>query len=224
MRKLKKDYQRKDWRNPFFPKKSRPKKRKRIKFLVLILFDVFIAGLYFLNLAEQRKAENVIIEGNEQLASVLWVTGAEQYYLDSSGSAVRKIEESDLVVQTGEAGVEVIRPEASAGRYPVVWDQSNDSVGIGQPVIAGDQLNFIVILNDRLVQSADFDISHYNLANAKARDITLVVKEGWEAYFTFDDSAENQVELLLSVLQQKIKNRRDLEYVDLRFGEKIFWK
>ena len=224
MRKLKKDYQRKDLRNPFFPKKSRPKKRKRIKFLVLILLVVFIAGLYFLNSAEQRKTKDSKVGGNEQPASVLWVTGAEQYYLDSSGSAVRKIEESDLVVQTGEAGVEVIRPEASAGRYPVVWDQSNDSVGIGQPVIAGDQLNFIVILNDRLVQSADFDISHYNLANAKARDITLVVKEGWEAYFTFDDSAENQVELLLSVLQQKIKNRRDLEYVDLRFGEKVFYK
>lgn len=287
--KRRRDYQRKDFKNPFFPKKNQSKKTKRTKFLVFILFIVVIFSLYFLNSVDQLQIKIIIVEGNErisqqeirdiildqlekrrwlifdqgnilffsqrqvrrelnqsylfeeltikkkyfdtivikvkeQIASAVWVTAGEQYYLDSNGSAIRKIESGDLVVQTGEGGVEVIRPEASASRYPVVWDQSNDSVGIGQPIITIDQLNFVVALNNQLTQAADFDISHYNVANAKARDIILVTKEGWEAYFTFNDSAKDQVDFLFSVLQQKIKNRQDLEYVDLRFGEKVFWK
>ena len=50
-------------------------------------------------------------------------------------------------------------------------------------------------------------------------------QQGWEVYFSRQDPLVKQVENLAAVLNQHIKNnKRFLDYVDVRYGNKIFYK
>ena len=284
----KKDYQKKNFQNPFFPKTQKLKRRLFKRFwLILIIF--IIAGLYFLNSADQLRIENIEVAGNEyikgqdiesviweqttkkrwflfsqsnivffsknsakkalagnyffdqlsikkkypdtlevkvkeKISSLLWVSGGGQYYLDLRGIVIRKLTGDDLLIKAGEGQTDVVRSEASSGRYPLIYDQSNTPVEIGQPAVSPKVADFIVNLTNQLNTGADFDISHYNIVGPDSREIILVTNEGWAARFNLEDSVRSQGDLLLSILYQKVEDRNSLEYIDLRFGDKVFWK
>jgi hypothetical protein len=55
-------------------------------------------------------------------------------------------------------------------------------------------------------------------------EVTMVTTQGWKVYFKIDTDPEYQAKLLETILGQKITNRSKLEYIDLRFGERVFYR
>lgn len=286
--KRKKDYQKKDYRNPYFSQKQKSKTPKRFKFYGFILIILIIVGLYFLNSADQLQIKNVEISGNEYIGSqgiksvvseqlakkrwlffsqsnivffnkssvkkellgaylldelkikkkypdtldiqvkekisaLVWATGEEKYFLDLNGVVIRKITADDLIIQPGEGESDIVRPEFSSGQYPIIYDQDNEPVTIGQPALTDELVDFIIALSEELKETADFDIAHYKTTQHPL-EIILITKEGWEARFKTDSSAKDQAELLSQILIEKVKNRSELEYIDLRFEGKVFYQ
>ena len=284
----KRDYQNKDFKNPYFPKSQKIKLR-RFRWFWLILVVLISVGLYFLNSCDKLKISNIEISGNERIAqeeiknlaldqltqrrwlffsqenifffnkkevkqrllenyfleevkikkkypntleleikekisAIIWFSGEDKYYLDLDGVALRKMAGDELVIKSVEGDLDIIRSELSSGEYPVIYDQSSNPVDIGQNVVSKETISFVVDLIDELKVKADFDISHYNIAQPNAKEIILVTKEGWQAYFKVSDEARGQAESLISVLYNKVKNRSSLEYIDLRFGSKVFYQ
>ncbi len=287
MRYRKRDYQRKSFKNPFFPKKGTAK--KKIKIFFFIVFFVFFAfSLYYLNITDFLKIKNIEISGNEKISSkqiryavenqmtqhrwlifkqhnVLFFNKSRlkkelennyalekiriekslfsgikvevkektfsaimsclnsYYYLDYSGIAVKKIDFSDVVIQQQENNTEVIRPQINLGEYPLIYNQNNEEIKIGEAATSNKIIELILNLNEEF-ENADFSISHYEIANSYAKDITLVTKEGFKVNFSTEKQASDQAELLSYILDQKVENRDKLQYIDLRFEEKIFYK
>lgn len=287
--KRRRDYQRKDFRNPYFSKKEKPRIPKGLKFYLIIFFIVITVCLFFLNKGDyfqitaidikgteyinNQEIENLVLEQmgkrrfwffrqssiiffsknqakkeltakyffdqlkikkiypskiqieiKEKISALVWISGTEKYYLDLKGMATRKVSSADLLIKSGEGETDIVRPEIVSGKYPLIYDQSNSPVTIGQLVISPNLVDFIIGLNEELEKIADFDISHYSISQPEASEITLITKEGWEIYFKTTESVIKQVEILFSVLSQRVKDRSKLEYIDLRFGEKVFWK
>lgn len=285
----KRDYQKKDFKNPYFSQKQKPKTSRRFKLYGFVLVVLVIVGLYFLNSCAQLKISNIEISGNERIAQeeiknlvfeqlnqkrwlffnqeniiffsktairqklvetysieevkikkkypntldfiikekisvVIWSSGGENYYLGLDGVALRKMAGDEMIIESGEGGLDIIRSELSSGEYPVIYDQSNNPVDIGQNVVSEETISFVITLIDELKTQADFDIAHYNITQPNATEIVLVTKEGWQAYFKVNDQARGQAESLISVLYNKVKNRSSLEYIDLRFGSKVFYQ
>jgi cell division septal protein FtsQ len=57
------------------------------------------------------------------------------------------------------------------------------------------------------------------------QDIAVLTTEGWKAYFTINDDIETQLERLKVYLLKKAldkQTRENIDYIDLRFGEKIY--
>lgn len=182
----------------------------------LLLDEVKVKKSYF---------KTIKIEITEKQSGIGWVSGGSQYYLDLEGVALREIELGGgfIVEQSGE-NTDLIRSELSSGDFPVVYDQSNGEVMIGQLVTTEKLVNFVLSLFDELSVVADFEISHFTVERPFSREVTLVTKEEWEARFKVGENPIIQGGILVSILQQKIKDRSNLEYVDLRFGEKVFYK
>lgn len=286
----KKDYQLKDYQNPFFPKKQVSKKSRLTKFYFLALIILIIGGLYFLNSSDLFQIQKVEVTGQQQISQIevsnivfeqlktkrwllfdqgsiwffnqrqtrkqleqnylfdslkikkkyfdtikveivekqsgiAWVSGTSQHFLGLTGVALRQVDVGGgVVVEQGSSGTEVIRSEISSGNFPLVYDQSASPVTIGQLITSDDLVNFVINLSDGLDGRADFEFSHYTIERPFAREINLVTNEGWQAYFKIDDDPIQQLNLLLLVLQQKVKDRASLEYIDLRFGEKVFYQ
>ncbi|MFA6254533.1 MAG: FtsQ-type POTRA domain-containing protein [Patescibacteria group bacterium] len=286
--KRKRDYQRKNFRNPFFNKKGKTHKRR--PWLVLILFLViFFISSYFLNNISQLQIKTVQIKGNEhisqqeieglvfkqaherrlfffsqnnliffskrelkkklnenyfleqlkihkkypgtliieikeEISSLIWSSGGIQYYLDLKGVALRKATTDDLIIEPGAGEMKLIRPQVSSGQYPLIYDQSNTPVTIGQPIITEILVNFIINLTEQVKQRAEFILAHYQIPDPSSTEITLVTNEGLKIYFRLTDPLDQQLETLFSVLNTEVKDWHRLEYIDLRFGGKVFWK
>jgi len=286
--KRKRDYQKKNFKNPYFPKSQKAKATRHFKIYVFILIILVVVGLYFLNSYDKFKISKIEIRGNERISqqeiknlvleqleqrrclffsqssifffkkkalaqelgqqyfldeikikkkhfntleveikekisAVIWVSNEDKYFLDLQGVAIRKMTGDEIVIAPGGGDLDIVRSEISSGGYPVVYDQDNKLVVIGQMVADQAMIDFVVNLTEELAEGADFDISHYNF-NQITEEIILITQEGWEARFKISNSAQQQADSLLSVLYQKVKNRSSLEYIDLRFGDKVFWK
>lgn len=287
---MRRDYQRKKFRNPLFPRKdkaARPKRRVIYLVLLLILISV---GLFWVNQSSEFTVRYIDVVGTEQISKVdvlavaenqleksrflffdqsnifffkksvlkkelfsryqiqkvkvkkkyfdtilveiiekpialVWLSENQKYYLDKNGIATTKVgETSNLVVEGGGEGTEIIRSDSKTLSYPTIADQNNRPVEIGTEAVLPTTAEFLIALHQGLLERADFDISHYTIISPAADEITMVTKEGWQAHFNLTDLPETQVERLFLILQNRVDDRDNLEYIDLRFGEKIFYK
>jgi cell division septal protein FtsQ len=64
----------------------------------------------------------------------------------------------------------------------------------------------------------------HNLPSPNA--VTIETGEGWQIFLSLDDSVENQEKRFAVLLETRISEsqRKNLEYIDLRFGERVFYK
>jgi hypothetical protein len=54
--------------------------------------------------------------------------------------------------------------------------------------------------------------------------VAAVTSEGWSMTFDINSDIVESINNLKLVLSQKIKDRKKLHYIDLRFGNKIFYQ
>ena len=185
-----------------------------------------LAQSYFLERLSVKKHyfDTIVVDLEEKTSGLIWASSQKQYYLDLTGVAIREIQPTDLLFFAGQGDTDVVRAEVNSGQYPLVKDQSNREVAVGQPVISPELVSFVISLTNLIDRGADFSISHFEIGWPEAKDITLMTKEGWWVKFSLGDSAGTQFNSLSLILQQKIPDQTKLEYIDLRFGEKIFWQ
>lgn len=173
---------------------------------------------------KKRYFNTIEIEIEEKTNLVVWISNSKQYYLDLLGTAVKEIEPADRLVYQQQGETEIVRAGIITSDYPVIYDQSNQLVKIGQKIVEKKIIDFVVSLNDKFLKQFDFATDYYLMPNQAASEITLITKEGWRVYFNLNELAENQAKLLSVILAEKIQDRKNLEYIDLRFGERVFYK
>ncbi|MBN1779490.1 MAG: FtsQ-type POTRA domain-containing protein, partial [Candidatus Buchananbacteria bacterium] len=165
------------------------------------------------------------IDLTEKPTALVWVSGKNKYYVDFSGIAISQIIDANNFVENSiSTETKIIRPETQFGSYPIVIDQNGGEVSIGQTIIKSDLANFINQLNKQIIEQTDLSIGYYSINNLANQDIIAQSKAGWLIYFTATEPVDLQVKELITILQKEITNRNNLEYIDLRFGDKIFYK
>jgi len=151
------------------------------------------------------------------------VIGPKKYYLDQDGIAVKEVGVDDFVIETGQEGTEIIRPLSLVESYPIVYDLANGtSPAVGDKIASKDLISFITNLSEFLTNNTDFEVSGYSILGPE--QISMQTTEGWQVFFRTTNSVTQQVNRLLLILKEEVKDRSDLEYIDLRFAEKVFYK
>lgn len=122
----------------------------------------------------------------------------------------------------GQVLKEVSREEAE--KY---WDHlpilniEKKEINVGDQIVSEKMVDFIIRL-DSAVKNRQLAIFGYEQQGVDRVD--LVAKEGWRAYFDINSDPVIALENLMLVLQQKVSDRHKLQYVDLRFGDKVYFK
>jgi len=131
----------------------------------------------------------------------------ENYYLiDNLGKKKKKISESEneqlLIIKTIELKSEV---------------------NFGEILINVEDLSKILKIQSEL---KDLDLEINFIEIAKDERINVELLEGWKIYFNSENDVSRQVLNLSLVLNEKIlpEERENLEYVDLRFGNQIYYR
>ncbi|OGY54791.1 MAG: hypothetical protein A2951_01400 [Candidatus Buchananbacteria bacterium RIFCSPLOWO2_01_FULL_56_15] len=173
---------------------------------------------------KKKYFQMIVVSINADISRIVWSTNQQTFYLDANGVALREAADPQSTVEFSQGTTEVVRTRNQFGDHPLVFDESGTAVVIGQEATSPVLVAFIATLTDTVRARADFEITHYSIVNPYADWLTLQTTSGWAVYVKTTDSAEAQVSRLLMVLSQKVPDRSKLEYVDLRYGDKVFYK
>lgn len=159
---------------------------------------------YFFDKLEIKKKlfNQVILNLAEKESTVNWFTGNQCFHIDPTGTAIEYCEESGGLLK--------------------IKDMKNGDLVIGKNAIGSDELINIIGINDQLkfISQGKFEILNYEKYD---NSLTAKTLEGLLIYFNAARPAGEQTGRL-QVLLNQIENLNALEYIDLRFGEKIFYK
>ena len=145
------------------------------------------------------------IEVAEKRPALVWKTGEKFYEVDEAGIVIR----------------EILADEANQG-VPIVYDEKNIERAIKEVALSDMMAGFIVNFKKRIDDRSDIKITHF-----KASDDLLKAQtsEGWEIYLSGQDSLDQQVEkLFLFLKNKKMTVGSNLNYIDLRFEDRVYYK
>ncbi len=148
-------------------------------------------------------ALNIAIEEREAIG--IWCKGSDCFYFDKKGII---FEES---------------PKSSGSLFISIEDMRNMETNLGSAVLSEPE---VVLAEDsqRLLRG-NFPFSAVTIVITADGEYELLTTEGWRVLLNKNDGLEYQLSNLKYVIDEKIKTRRgELEYVDLRLGNRVYYK
>lgn len=83
----------------------------------------------------------------------------------------------------------------------------------------------MIFLSEETKRKIGADTVGFELSSRAKKEIRLITNEGFALIFLREDNFENTFSVLKKVLEEEIKEKRSqLDYIDLRFGNKVFFK
>lgn len=112
-------------------------------------------------------------------------------------------------------------PRFSENPLPEIVIDGVSNIKLGARIMEEAAVKFISVFFSN-IKSADAEPARIEATGNGAK---IILKEGWHVLVYFDTSPEEIADNLKLLLDQKIKEkRRELEYIDMRFPNKAFYK
>ena len=156
---------------------------------------------------KKNRPHEILLTIAEKPREILWSSRGQLYALDPQG----------LMLGTTE-----IKP---GEKKTVIYDQSGAIPEARAQILTPALLRFISTLT-RNARVITLNPQFFIIADAQAPEIALKVGEGWSIKFDTTQAPETQLKNLDIILRNSIAPDalKKLEYIDLRFGEKTYYK
>ena len=185
-----------------------------------------ILSKYYLNNLEVDKEfwHEIKIIISEKPIKLIYSTNQKKFFIDDSGIIANEHGPgiSDKIEQDGE--VEIVRPASQAANLPVIIDRSDSAAEVGTQILNKDYISFILNIDQKIKDEADFKVKEFQIKDPASSDLFVLTNQGWEVRLNMSDSYLSQSRLLFLILNDKVKDRSNLEYIDLRFGDKVYYQ
>jgi len=270
---IKKDYQKKNLRNPFFHKRTTGKKSGLWKWLIPPGILILGGLVWFFLASSFWKLENITISGlnrvlPEEVENIIWQIADNNYWLGFSGRNIFILDDQliqeKLIASYNLTDCQVIKKFPRSllvtgyeRPYAFIWQEGKDffyasrdgyiikeqevleedkqkyfilenkNTGslIGQDNkinVNSEYLEFAFVLSELINNNDQLTLEKF-IIDWEFNTLKVKFKDGPQVYFNTRDQAKNQLERLLLVKKEKIKdNFSKTEYIDLRYGDKIF--
>jgi cell division septal protein FtsQ len=148
------------------------------------------------------------LEVQERQPQAIWSAAGDFFFVDDRGVAYEQIE----------------RNESRDVSLPVIVDERSSTTVEGDRVTTDASLRFVADVYDELTRGGGIGVNFFVAPSRLAPDLILVTSEGWKVYLATETDAHTQVLTLQTVLKEQVKDRRNLEYIDLRVPGRVFVK
>ncbi len=159
-------------------------------------------------LIEKRK-QTMLITVSESISSLVWQSGDKMFFVDFEGTVIRSLSLEYL--------------DTPLASLPIFVDRSNTKINVGDNVLnkhcIQGTFDFLELLEQGgvQVQTVFTDSPHSSWLAAKTTN-------DYEIYFNPDEDVEEQANHLFAILRESISNPTTIDYIDLRFGNHIYFK
>ena len=109
--------------------------------------------------------------------------------------------------------------------FPIIENDEDREFVIGKPAVSQEVLNFFEEADSALKEKTGFILSSLTISKDIPKDYILGTNFGWFLIVPREVLPSDWSANLKTIIDSKIKTRiGDLDYVDLRFGNKVFYK
>jgi cell division septal protein FtsQ len=277
-KRLKKDYQRKNLKNPFFRQKKEKTNHRYKKFFILLSLIIFFTAIWFFFTAPLWKINTLEIKGltrfdNSVITSIIEEKKEEKIMLifkrsniflfkteevvnlikekfNLAGVKIKKNFPHKLIIEISERPYSFIYQEKEklffsssdnylikeldltsadreeATKYFIIENKNSISLikENNRLDIDKDYLAFIFLLKQELDNYPELNIDRFIISDQYFNSIFIKIKDGPQIFINVNDKAREQIERLILVKNTKIKdNFNKLDYIDLRYGDKLYF-
>ena len=172
---------------------------------------------------EKAAGGAVLVTVQERQAQLVWVVQGKPLYVDANGVLFSEVSAASRA--DGASGA-VIRHQALLEGLPVVVDESLESASVGTAVLNAPSVRFIravadAVANGRMKLPTAVTGYRYDRKSFRLAVHTIA---GYDVFFASHQPLDEQLEKLNVAMQQGIGRRKDLDYLDVRFGQKVYYR
>lgn len=162
----------------------------------------------------ERKFPNIVkITIKERDALLVWCSGGPCYIIDENGYAY--------------SGADFESPELQQNNLVVVTNTSAKPVDLGQQVFKKDYIDFINKARTDLAEEQGFDMSgECSTPSALAEEVSCKTKDNVGIFLSMGLPLGETMKTLALFLKKELpdNDRNKLEYLDLRFENRVYYK
>jgi len=163
----------------------------------------------------------------EKNIALKWQSNEQEYFIDNQGVIIKRIYKFNTpeIFQINKPNQdENINPIKDD--YIVVKNSNNSDVNLGDKVLKPENIEFIFELKEKAAKLGFFKINDFTAPNNMPQFIIADIEGGWQIFFNLADKLDDQMNRLKVLIDNKIKkgNLGNLDYIDLRLGESVYYK
>lgn len=180
---------------------------------------------------KKRFPNKIIIKISERPYAFIYKE-QENYYFSSDDNYLMARIDFNQGVQEGSAEDDnldinlVSITEEEKEKYFIIENKNSSSLisNSDRIKLTSDYVNFILNLKRELEVYSELPLDKFIIADQYFNSVFVKIKEGPQIYFNVNKDIKAQLENLILVKNDKIKdNFNNLEYIDLRYGDKIYF-
>lgn len=173
---------------------------------------------------------SLVVTVKEKTSQLLWQSGERVYLADLQGIVIRELtteeieamRSPDALPTTEEAAAPAPAPNPMI-RLPRFYDMNAASISVGSSVLTPNEVSGIFLFQKRL-QEAGIAFTVTKIDRLVGKWMAVETESGYDIMFDASGDIEAQAQRLTVLLRETIKDPTKLEYIDLRFGDHIYFK
>jgi len=131
----------------------------------------------------------------------------ECYYIDKNGVIFEKA------------------PQTSGTLILTIKDNSERELEMGKNALDKEFMAELIGLREDLLNQLGLKVIDFIIETDMLKDLKVDTNEGWYILFDRERDLKNQLDALKLVLEEKIRgDRKELEYIDLRIENRVYYK
>lgn len=174
-----------------------------------------------------REGQGLAIVVKERISSFLWQNGEDSYLLDEAGIIIRPASGEELETILHPAALQGPTVDGSPMPEPrpvlIFNDLAAQPVKIGESKFSAEEIKNLHVFFETLKESGIY-LENFELNREVGSWFKAKTSDGYVILFDPNAEIQKQIDNLLLVLRDQIKDPSKLEYIDVRFGDHVYYK
>jgi len=151
--------------------------------------------------------KKISIDLKERTSAFIWCEENRYYYTDSKGFIINEI-----------------GPLEIDKNFPLIVNESKKCAIDNKIQLEEEYVAYVFDLFDRLRNNKEIEIDRF-LIDQDIDTVKMILTKGPKIYFNIQKDVDEQIKKVLIIKNEKLKNNfYTKEYIDLRYGEKIYYR